>query len=259
MDRESQVIHEEMEQTRSSLTDKLESLERKVTNTVQDATDVVQEATSAVTNTVETVQDAVQETVQTVKESVHEAVETVTDAFDVSRQVRRHPWLMFGGAVATGYLGERWLRGRGPEQIGKTVGTLVGTTVQAALGGANGGAPVEHTNGKKPAHSPERPISEPRQRASEPRQQGSGGLTHLLGAELDELKKLAISAALGVARDVVMESMDEDIGRPFAQIMDSITTKLGGQPLSPVGEKKSMADNTVEHEPSGPVIASSTA
>jgi len=71
-----------MEETRSSLADKLETLENEFRETVEGATE-------AVSNTVE----AVQETVETVKET-----------FDPRKQVERHPWLMMAGAVATGYV-----------------------------------------------------------------------------------------------------------------------------------------------------------
>jgi len=76
-----------MEQTRSSLAEKLEVLEQKVTNTED-------EATSAVTDTVEAVKDTVEST-----------VDSVRDTLDLTVQVERHPWAMVGGSVALGFLG----------------------------------------------------------------------------------------------------------------------------------------------------------
>src|SRR5262245_11419063 len=140
MDRESKMIHHEMEQTRSALTGKLETLERKVTGTVQDATEVVQDATAAVSNTVETVQGAVEDTVATVKESVQEAVGTVKEAFNLAHQVERHPWLMFGGAVAVGFLSERLLGGarglaaKGPDQLRGGLASVVAASAKSMLG-----------------------------------------------------------------------------------------------------------------------------
>src|SRR5262245_47433437 len=92
-----EVIRRRMEETRASLVEKLETLEQQVVGTVQGTT-------SAVTETVDTVKEGVQETVDTVKETMQEAVEAVKDTLDLRRQVDRHPWLMVGGAVATGYL-----------------------------------------------------------------------------------------------------------------------------------------------------------
>jgi len=82
VDNELEVIRHQMEETRSSLADKLETLENEFRGTVE-------EATSAVSTTVE----AVQETVETVKET-----------FDLRTQVERHPWPLMAGAVATGYV-----------------------------------------------------------------------------------------------------------------------------------------------------------
>ena len=78
------VIREQMEDTRTSLTEKLETLESQVASTVQGATTNVAETVEAVKETVEAVKDTVQQTVTTVKESVEETIcavkETVQDS-----------------------------------------------------------------------------------------------------------------------------------------------------------------------------------
>src|SRR5262249_25091040 len=89
---------QQMEETRSALTEKLQTLENQVVETVS-------EANTAVVQTVETVKEAVHDTVETVKGTVEDTVESVKSAFDISQHVDRHPWLMMGGAVALGYLG----------------------------------------------------------------------------------------------------------------------------------------------------------
>src|SRR4051794_2704569 len=91
MDHESEVICNQMEETRTALQDKLESLEQHVSNTVQGASD-------AVTDTVDSVKSAVQDTVDSVKESL-----------SVRYQVERHPWTMFLGAALVGFVGARLL------------------------------------------------------------------------------------------------------------------------------------------------------
>src|SRR5437868_9061606 len=102
MDNETEVIKQQMEETRESLSEKLGALEQHVLSTVQDTTD-------SVTNTVETVKDAVQGTVSSVKETVADTVDTVKEAFDVRQQVERYPWAMLAGAVFVGYVGGRLL------------------------------------------------------------------------------------------------------------------------------------------------------
>jgi len=89
-----ELIRQDMERTRESLTEKLETLECKVADTVQQAS------------------CAVNETVSNVKESVHEGVESVKDAMDITAHVDRHPWLMFGGAVVTGMVAGNLLLGQ---------------------------------------------------------------------------------------------------------------------------------------------------
>jgi phosphate uptake regulator len=74
MDDSPEVIRLQMEETRASLSEKLETLEQQVVGTVQDA------------------RAAVTDTVETVKEAVHETVETVKDTFDIGAQMQRHPW-----------------------------------------------------------------------------------------------------------------------------------------------------------------------
>ncbi len=98
MENEPEVIQQQMQDTRTALTEKLETLEAKVVCSVEGAT-------TAVTETVENVKQAVQETVTNVKETVHDAAESMKHAFDIGAYVDEHPWLMVGGAFAVGCLG----------------------------------------------------------------------------------------------------------------------------------------------------------
>src|SRR5437016_3392042 len=95
---ETDLIRLQMQETRSDLVEKLETLENRVTSTVA-------EAQAAVADTVENVK----ETVAAVKGSVRDTVDSLKSACDVSGQVERHPWLSMGGALALGYVGGRLL------------------------------------------------------------------------------------------------------------------------------------------------------
>lgn len=111
MENETDLIRNQMLETRTALSEKLEALQGQVLATVQGTTETV-------TETVETVQEAVETTVQTVTDSVQETVETVRHTLDLSEQVNKHPWLMLGGAVFVGYLGGRLLESAGrPEGV----------------------------------------------------------------------------------------------------------------------------------------------
>ncbi len=88
-----EVIRQQMEGTKSQLSNKLESLEHQVTETVQSTG-------SAVTATV----GAVQETVETVTGAVQDALHSVGKAFDLQHHIETHPWLILGGSVVLGYM-----------------------------------------------------------------------------------------------------------------------------------------------------------
>lgn len=96
-DEQPEVIRQQMDQTRASLTEKVEALENQVVGTVHNAT-------AAVSETVDNVKQAVQDTVETVKETVKSTVEGVKETLDVTAQTQRHPWAMAGGAVAAGFV-----------------------------------------------------------------------------------------------------------------------------------------------------------
>src|SRR5260370_30074403 len=87
MDNSPEAIRAQMELTRAALAGKLGTLEEQVLDTVHNVT-------SAVTESAKTVKDAVDDTMNNVK-----------DTLNLPLQMRRHPWVVVGGAVALGYLG----------------------------------------------------------------------------------------------------------------------------------------------------------
>lgn len=106
MENETELIRQQMLETRTALSEKLGALQEQVLATVEGTT-------QKVTETVQTVQEAVQDTVSTVSESVQGTVDTVKKTFDVSEHMQSNPWLMLGGAVAVGYVGGRLLMPNG--------------------------------------------------------------------------------------------------------------------------------------------------
>jgi ElaB/YqjD/DUF883 family membrane-anchored ribosome-binding protein len=98
MDNETEVIRQQMEGTRTALSEKLEKLENQLT-------DKVQQAGTTVAETVESVSD----TVENVKETVEQTVEAVSHTFDLEWHAKQHPWALLGGAVFVGFLGARML------------------------------------------------------------------------------------------------------------------------------------------------------
>jgi ElaB/YqjD/DUF883 family membrane-anchored ribosome-binding protein len=104
MDPQPDVIRQQIEETRSSLTEKLETLEAEVKGTVQSARETVESAKEAVEETLSTAKETVQGTITSVKETVQSAKESVKRTFDIPYQVDRHPWAMMGLSLVSGVL-----------------------------------------------------------------------------------------------------------------------------------------------------------
>jgi ElaB/YqjD/DUF883 family membrane-anchored ribosome-binding protein len=220
MDEQPEVIQQQMEETRSALVQKLEALEGQVAETVQSASDAVQSTTTAVSDTVETVKETVenvsdkmQETMATVTDKVHQTVQSVSEAFDLRLQAERHPWLVVGGAVAVGYVGAcllDQLSNRHSRPVAPPETASKPPRFSNALNGAAEPQPEAHTNGRQPA-------------AQTP---------DWLWSALDGLRGLAVSSLMGVVRDLALEAIPGAIGDRLAKEVDSITTKLGGEPIA---------------------------
>jgi len=248
---ETEVIKQQMGQTRAALTEKLETLEDKVlgtlhstTNTVSDTTNLVGSTVSetvqlvgnTVSNTVTEVGATVRETARDLRTTVDEAMSSVRDALDLTRQMNEHPWLMVGGSVVAGYVGGRVLdsieKGRFPTHMTLPVG-------------------------------PEQLLpddSEFRERIeSAPTPQRSGSfflkaLTDTFGPELNKLKSVALGVAMGLMRDKIGESVPPQLRGDVTDLVDRFTVKLGGQ-TTPSGYDPFKGEDREEHN--GSEMASS--
>ncbi len=217
----SEVIIEQMEDTRKELADRLARLEQKLAGTVETVSDTV----TTITQSVENVKDSIAETVENVIESVDDTVETVkesvADFFDVSAHVRNHPWLMMGGSVLVGFLGGRLLQLQRTEEA------------EAPSAGPTFAPPV-------PAPSPAR--EEPRRAPAEERTaaapEGSGLLTRLadqFAPQISHIKGVALGTLFGIVRDMASSWVPESLRQDVRQMIDGFTSDLGGQVIaSPV-------------------------
>jgi hypothetical protein len=218
-------LREEMEQTRTNLSEKLGTLEEKVVTTVEGAT-------TAVADTVATVTDAVQGTVESVKKGVGGAVETVKETFNIPRQVERRPWAMFAGSVAVGFAAGKLL----------DLLPLGGEAVARGMSAASATA--------RPAYTP----SSAARSWSAPSEDGGKGwlqwFQEAFGPEIDKVKGLAVGTALGLVRDLVAQAVPETLGPQIKEVIDSFTTKLGGKPVEgPVLPERQTSGPT--HGPAG--------
>jgi ElaB/YqjD/DUF883 family membrane-anchored ribosome-binding protein len=204
--KEKELQHQ-IDETASSLKDKVEQLEQQVLGTVKGTTE-------AVTETVETVKDTVAETIETVKETVHETVATVKRTFDLKYQVRQHPWLMVGGSVAAGF----------------TVGKLLGSRESRAETTNGRYTLSESTDGYATSQAASTPaVSEP---AAEPSRPGLfSALWDRFDTEIAKVKQTAIGMIFGYFRDMAKDALPPTLASKVDEVMDSVTTKLGGEPV----------------------------
>jgi len=234
----------QMDESRESLAQKIEMLEDKVTETVQTATasvaeatasvlETVQSATASVSETVDSVTNAVQGTVDNVRQSVEGTVDSVKSAFDLSRQVEEHPWLMMGGAVAVGVLGA----------------TLLGNSGTNANARPRNGkpSPPDRSNGHvesfrdapyQPSYATPAPASTfvPTVSTGETKQRSESWswlkhLTGTFGPEITKLEGLALGLAMGALRDVVVDAVPPGVRKEVQEVIDGFTEKLGGERL----------------------------
>ena len=192
MDDTPEVIRQQMEETKSQLTEKLESLEQQVSETVQSTG-------TAVNATVE----AVQVTVDTVTGAVRGAVQSVSNAFDIRRQIHRHPWLVLGGSVALGYLAADYLTGSGKKskRLPETAPAPCPSVDHAGLGNVTPAVESATTATAIAAYASGRDSS-----------------------SWHQLRNVAIGALIGVARDVATRSIP--------QVMDYLLAKEDTAPVN---------------------------
>jgi ElaB/YqjD/DUF883 family membrane-anchored ribosome-binding protein len=243
MDREQEVIHRQMEETRSGLTDKLAALESQVGGTGQAATNAVETTKEAVTGTVEAVTntvESVKETVETVSEKLHDTVEGVTDSvqqavegvkesfeetcksvaetINLRLQCERHPWAVFGGAVGVGLLGSMLLGGS--SRSSRPTRERQSASVP---------------NYPRPAEAPSDTTSSQPERSQNAKQSSGAGLGGAVGGwlweQLGGLKGLAVGTTMSLVRDLVSQALPENLKEKVTEEVDKLTRSLGGEPV----------------------------
>jgi ElaB/YqjD/DUF883 family membrane-anchored ribosome-binding protein len=223
MDDKTEVIRHNIEETRTSLTEKLETLEQQVVGTVQNTTnavtDTVGSVKEAVQGTVDAVKDTVSSTVQTVKGTVRDTVEAVKDSLDISQHVRNYPWAMFGGSVAAGYLVGAYLIPSGEAKNGDTAAEA------ESFEAFEGPEYKRDTDGRARSNGATRQAAEERPQG----QSTSGGFWGLLSGEFDKIRNLAIGTGLGFVRELIEKNVSGDLAQHLTKLVDDFNEKLGGE------------------------------
>jgi len=245
VDPDIEAIRHRIDESRESLAQKIEQLEEKVTETVESATATVNEATAAVmetvqtakssvTETVDTVTNVVQDTVESVRHSVEGTVDSVKETFNLSRQVEKHPWLMFGGAIAVGFFGGKLLeeppRRPRSRQFGESFGRqdYSSTTSEPLYASSTSADAVSNGFHRESAGeaAPARPAV-----ASSQKWGWFADLASAVSPELSKLQSLAIGAAVSAIRDLLKDVTPQPLQEPLSKVIDELTEKAGGTPV----------------------------
>jgi ElaB/YqjD/DUF883 family membrane-anchored ribosome-binding protein len=226
MDQEVEVMRQQMRATRQALSEKVQALEDHVVGTAKDAVTTVRNtidtATASAQEIVANARETVHETVTAVNKTIHEAAAAVGRVMDVKGQVQQRPWTMLGLSVAAGYFAAVLLRKSKRTAITVTLPQANGDTTHKAQSFArhNGGlAPTEFARTQMPAAN------------APPVQSFAGGLTDTLAGEIAKLKGIGIGVAIGMIRDLAIRASPESIADRITDLMDSMTIKMGGEPV----------------------------
>jgi len=183
---------------------------------------------------VQTVKESVQTSVDTVKDTVSSSVETVKETLDVRLQVQRHPWAMFGGSVALGFVAgwalNRMLRASHGNAIppGYTPPSYTGLASNAPLRASQS---FREEARSTPTFSSGASSSETSSPPAAPGPSWLDEVTRTFAPEMGKLKGLAIGTAMGVVRDLVTEHIPDQLKPRLDELIDNVTSKLGGEPV----------------------------
>ncbi len=220
MDPQPDVIRQQIEETRSSLTEKLETLEAEVKGTVESAKETVVNA-----------KEAVEETISNVKETVHTATETVKRTFDIPYQVDRHPWVMVGLSLVSGVVAGAIL----------APGLRRDRRLARRMSEASYEPPLREEASPRSAWS--------RLAGGEPGRPGFiEKLADQLGGEVEKAKELAIQTAVGVVDNVIRRSIPV-LGQAVEDMMARAATNLSAPPPQHGDEPREPAAGAAYNNP----------
>jgi ElaB/YqjD/DUF883 family membrane-anchored ribosome-binding protein len=145
--------------------------------------------------TVQSAKDTVENSIQSAKDTVA----SVKQTFDIPHQVEQRPWTMVGGCFLAGL--------------------ALGCLVPRGRRQSSNAPSAPSANGH--AATPRLPAEPPSQL----------GVLEPFREEIDKVKGIAIGYVMGLVRDSIKESVPQ-MADNIDELMDGITTKLGGEPLA---------------------------
>ena len=232
----TEVIKSQMASTRSSLTDKIETLENKVVHsvettgaavertvdkvlgTVENATATVGQTIHKVTSTVGGAVDSIKDRVASTEESVKSALHSVREHISLPCLVRHNPWVVMGGAVVAGYFLDHLLE-PSRHHGGESRSSRIVSPARLTAEGSNGTSHADHS------------ASESSHPAESKGTAAAAWLSRVVGPHTAEIRGLAVGSLMSVFRDVVTKSLVPAWSGPIANAIDDLTRELGGKPV----------------------------
>jgi ElaB/YqjD/DUF883 family membrane-anchored ribosome-binding protein len=172
----TEEIRQQIARTRSSLVQRIDSLEKQVKATIDSGA-------------------------ESFKEKVEQVAQSVKETFDLQHQLEQHPWAMLGGSLVVGYLAGRVLRERG----------ISSTTGRAATADGHVASNLEPPPAAMELPATDRPSSETCSHRTESKNSAPTfleELTQQLAPELNELKALAIRVTAEFLREVIEQTLE---------------------------------------------------
>jgi ElaB/YqjD/DUF883 family membrane-anchored ribosome-binding protein len=194
------AVHELAEQSSDEMRSEIDC-------TRSDLADKLEALEERVMGTVQSAQEMVEDSIQMGKDTVA----AVKHTFDIKHHVEQHPWAMVGGSalagLALGMLLQKARRGPGqaPDRL---TASPPSPARQRGNGRSGTAAPL-------PEHQSPPP--------------GRPGLLDLFHDEIAKVQRMAIGHVMGLARDAIKDSMPH-LAAQIDDVMNSVTTKLGGEP-----------------------------
>jgi len=151
----------------------------------------------------EETRSALRDKVERLEQQLEDTVETVRDTFDLRQQIKRHPWTMVCGAAAVGFLGARLLEGI----------RAVPPSVPFSPAPLTSAPPFGSRRAPAQTH-------------------WWDTLTNQYRDELGKVKGLVLSTLGGLIGEAFTEVAPPALKPKIKEVVDSVTVKLGGEPLT---------------------------
>lgn len=207
MTQDTNLIKRQMADTRCSISEKLDLLERKVVNTVEGAS------------------HAVADTVETVKESVRESVQSVQTSLDPIRQAERNPWTTVAVSFGAGYAAGKLLEGH------QAFPSKIIDQPPAWPHPSTSTHEMATNHGNHHADLPKGVLR---------------NLIEPLEPEIRRLKGLGIGMLFGLVRDFLHEAAPVSMRARLTEVVDDVTRKMGGEPVQGPVLEGAFAQNSEE-------------